>query len=401
MYSPGPSPSMMAQSQQLVKNATDPSLDAPDWTKNMDLCDMINSAKDDSEADHAARCIHRRLQESDARIISLALVLAETCMKNCRSFAKVVDQPFMDEMVGVTRGTKGRENGKEALRMIQEWAKGLPQKQGGHSAFHDTYRAMKARGVSFPETDQLDAIFDIPTQTDAVQRPRVDVEFSSKLEQDLHEVYEKIKLCREMLAESPGIASDDALSEVIGFLEACRDRMADVIEAGTLGMLNDGLLTQCFRVNDAIFRTLEAEKHGYRIPIEDDPNGMDDQFYVEPSSTLKQAAGMDTGGAQSSSILSSPGIPASPPPNYAPAQGYGVSPPYGSQHSPYGSQPPAYGTQPPAYGTQPPPPPHPISYTPPPPPPPPPAYTSPAPAPAPANDRGTSSGFGMFRGSRF
>jgi hypothetical protein len=35
----------------------------------------------------------------------------------------------------------------------------------------------------------------------------------------------KVKLCREMLKESPGIDEDEALAEVVGFLEACRDRM--------------------------------------------------------------------------------------------------------------------------------------------------------------------------------
>lgn len=73
-------------------------------------------------------------------------------------------------------------------------------------------------------------------------------------------VFEKVKLCREMLLESPGIQEDEALAEVVGFLEACRDRMADVIEAGTQGLLNEALLAKCFRANDAIFRTLDAEK---------------------------------------------------------------------------------------------------------------------------------------------
>lgn len=90
-------------------------------------------------------------------------------------------------------------------------------------------------------------------------RPKNDQEFS-KLEVDLLTVFEKVKLCREMLRESPGIQEDDALAEVVGFLEACRDRMADVIEAGTQGLLNEELLAKCFRANDAIFRTLDAEK---------------------------------------------------------------------------------------------------------------------------------------------
>ena len=90
-------------------------------------------------------------------------------------------------------------------------------------------------------------------------RPKNEKEFL-KLEVDLMTVFEKVKLCREMLLESPGIQEDEALAEVVGFLEACRDRMADVIEAGTQGLLNEALLAKCFRANDAIFRTLDAEK---------------------------------------------------------------------------------------------------------------------------------------------
>jgi hypothetical protein len=99
-------------------------------------------------------------------------------------------------------------------------------------------------------------------------RPKNDQEFT-KLEVDLLTVFEKVKLCREMLRESPGIQEDEALAEVVGFLEACRDRMADVIEAGTQGLLNEELLAKCFRANDAIFRTLDAEKVGVTIPYVD------------------------------------------------------------------------------------------------------------------------------------
>jgi hypothetical protein len=58
-----------------------------------------------------------------------------------------------------------------------------------------------------------------------------------KLRSDLAVVVDKIRLCRELLVESPGIETDEVLSEVVGFLEACRDRMAELIEAGTHGML--------------------------------------------------------------------------------------------------------------------------------------------------------------------
>jgi hypothetical protein len=64
----------------------------------------------------------------------------------------------------------------------------------------------------------------------------------AKLNTDMDVVTEKVKLCREMLAESPGIDEDDALADVIGYLEACRDRMAELIEAGTHGLLGEDML---------------------------------------------------------------------------------------------------------------------------------------------------------------
>lgn len=69
-----------------------------------------------------------------------------------------------------------------------------------------------------------------------------------------------MRLCREMLPESPGIKEDEILAEVIGFLEACQERMFDLIEAGTQGLLSEDIFELCLRVNDAVLRTLEAEK---------------------------------------------------------------------------------------------------------------------------------------------
>lgn len=67
---------------------------------------------------------------------------------------------------------------------------------------------------------------------------------TKKLDADLDVVVEKIKLCREMLRESPGIEHDDALADVIGYLEACKDRMTELIEAGAHGLLGEDMLSK-------------------------------------------------------------------------------------------------------------------------------------------------------------
>ena len=46
--------------------------------------------------------------------------------------------------------------------------------------------------------------------------------------------------------------------------------MPDVIEAGANGMLTEEVFSEALRVNDAIQRTLEAERTGTRIPVDDD-----------------------------------------------------------------------------------------------------------------------------------
>jgi hypothetical protein len=72
---------------------------------------------------------------------------------------------------------------------------------------------------------------------------------------------DKVRLCREMLLVSPGIeAGDELLADVVGFLEACRDRLSEIIEAGTQGLLGEDLFEQCFKVYDAVIKTLDSER---------------------------------------------------------------------------------------------------------------------------------------------
>lgn len=59
----------------------------------------------------------------------------------------------------------------------------------------------------------------------------VDVERElMKLKEDLETVMDRVRLCREMLPNSPGIREDEALAEVVGFLEACKPRMVRTVE---------------------------------------------------------------------------------------------------------------------------------------------------------------------------
>ena len=88
----------------------------------------------------------------------------------------------------------------------------------------------------------------------------VTVTDSDKLQRDLNVLAERNTMCQEILLVSPGIAKDDLLKESIGFLEACRDRMVDLIDAGAQGLLSEEIFALILKINDDVMKTLHAEK---------------------------------------------------------------------------------------------------------------------------------------------
>jgi len=180
----------------------------------------------------------------------------------------------MGDMVNLTDGKRGWEVRELALKLIQSWGIEFASKSDTLPLFHQTYTNLRVKGVTFPEADASVPIHTPPAATDpsAFSQPTQDEGKSAeaddleKLKNDLVVVEEKVKLCREMLPESRGIEQDEALSEVIGFLEACKPRMVDLIEAGMQGMLDEGLLGMALAINDDLIKTLEAEKNGTPLP---------------------------------------------------------------------------------------------------------------------------------------
>lgn len=137
----------------MVKAATDALRISPDWSKNLEICDQINLHRDNPEL--AIRAIRRRLTDNDQQTVYLALILLETCMKNCGTdFASYVDRSIMDEIVNIgAKGTKGVKNQEEALRLIQQWARIFEQRRSSFPLFFDTYMSLKSRGVTFPREE--------------------------------------------------------------------------------------------------------------------------------------------------------------------------------------------------------------------------------------------------------
>lgn len=141
----------------LIKSGTDSLLLGPDWSKNLEICDIITNTKEG--AFQATRAIMLRLQNSDENTVYLSMVIAETCMKNCGPrFAMSIDKPFMDILVTISKGGKNTKNGEQALLLIQQWGRAFESRRNVFPIFFDTFIAMKAKGFVFPKEEEQSSI---------------------------------------------------------------------------------------------------------------------------------------------------------------------------------------------------------------------------------------------------
>ena len=146
----------------LVKAGTDSLLIGPDWSKNLEICDLVSGTKDGPE--QGVKAIYRRLLDSDQNTVYLTLIIMEACMKNCGvHFAGAVNKALMDEMANIARGSKGINNASEALRLIQQWGRAFESSKRTYPIFFDTYFGLRSKGIKFPKEEEASSnIFDPP-----------------------------------------------------------------------------------------------------------------------------------------------------------------------------------------------------------------------------------------------
>lgn len=109
------------QTDKIVEAATSETLDAPNWSANLEICDMINSGRFNSV--DFIRSIKKRIMLKNTTVQYLALVLLETCVKNCeKAFSEVASERILDEMVKLIDDPQTIVNNRnKALVMIEAW----------------------------------------------------------------------------------------------------------------------------------------------------------------------------------------------------------------------------------------------------------------------------------------
>uniref|UniRef100_A0A1J3HLI6 TOM1-like protein 2 n=1 Tax=Noccaea caerulescens TaxID=107243 RepID=A0A1J3HLI6_NOCCA len=305
---------------KLVEDATSEKLEEPDWAMNLELCDMINQEKINSV--DLIRGIKKRIMMKQPRIQYLALVLLETCVKNCeKAFSEVAAERVLDEMVKLIDDPQTVVNNRnKALILIEAWGESTSELRY-LPVFEETYKSLKSRGIHFPgrDNESLAPIFTPPrsssipevdtTTTAAAQN--VNVQYNVNVE-ETKEAFDvarnSIELLSTVLSSSPQQEAfhDDLAITLVQQCRRSQTRVQRIIE--TCGE-NEAVLFEALNVNDELVKTLSkyeelkkpcaplAAPEPAMIPVASEP--VDSRVLAKEEESLVRKS--SSGGARGSS----------------------------------------------------------------------------------------------------
>ncbi|KAJ6855076.1 TOM1-like protein 1 [Populus alba x Populus x berolinensis] len=286
------------QADKLVEDATAETLDEPDWAMNLDICDMIDHERVSSV--ELIRGIKKRIMIKNARVQYLALVLLETCAKNCeKAFSEVAAERVLDEMVKLIDDPQTVVNNRnKALLLIEAWGESTSELRY-LPVFEETYKSLKSRGIRFPGRDN-ESLVPIFTPPRSVSAPEVDASLAQQIEYDIplqsftaeqtKEAFDvarnSIELLATVLSSSP---QQDALQDDLTttLVHQCRQSQLTVQRIIEKAGDNEALLFEALNVNDEIQKVLskyEELKAPSVVPVIPEPAMI--PVAVEPDSPV-------------------------------------------------------------------------------------------------------------------
>lgn len=258
------------QADKLVEEATAETLQAPDWMKNMQICDMVNLEQ--IAGQDIVRALKKRLAMKNSTVQLLTLSLLETCVKNCeKMFSEVASEKLLNEMVKAIDDPQTSSAVRDkALKMIESWGESTEELRY-LPVYEETYKSLKSRGIHFPgrDAESLAPIFTPPkvqssqpvnTETRATLMDAVswqnDNEVTLEWSKEVFDVARNsVELLSTVLTSSP---QQEVLKEelTLTLVEQCRQSQFSVQRIIERGGDNEALLFEALNVNDELQQVL-------------------------------------------------------------------------------------------------------------------------------------------------
>ncbi|CAN6709194.1 unnamed protein product [Malus baccata var. baccata] len=255
------------QADKIVEDATSEALEEPDWAMNLEICDMINTERVNSV--ELIRGLKKRIMLKNPRVQYLALVLLETCVKNCeKAFSEIAAERVLDEMVKLIDDPQTVVNNRnKALMLIEAWGESTGELRY-LPVYEETYKSLRSRGIRFPgrDNESLAPIFTPPrsvsaSESDASFSQQIPVEiaaqnFTAEQPKEAFDVARNsIELLNTVLSSSP---QQDALQDDLTttLVRQCRQSLSTVQRIIETAGENEALLFEALNVNDEIHKAL-------------------------------------------------------------------------------------------------------------------------------------------------
>ncbi|XP_073350802.1 ADP-ribosylation factor-binding protein GGA1-like [Pagrus major] len=343
-----------------INRATNPLNRDTDWSSIHAFCDQLNNDLEGPQL--ATRLLAHKIQSPQEWEAMQALLVLETCMKNCgkRFHSEVGKFRFLNELIKVVSpkylGSRSPEPvKKKVLELIYSWTLGLPDE----AKISDAYQMLKKQGIikqdpelppdkllNLPPPRPKNAIFEDEEKSkmlsrllnsshpedlkaanklikEMVQEDQKRAEKVSKRVNAIQEVKESVTLLTQLLQDYDSTASNHSNDELIQDLyQRCEKMRPTLFRLASDTEDNDEALAEILQANDSLTHVINLYKQQVKGEIVNGNNTLNTQKQTGGGTALLDLSGLDT------SPQSPPSFPEFPTPTdslNAPSQEMGIS----------------------------------------------------------------------------
>uniref|UniRef100_A0A8C4GWS4 ADP-ribosylation factor-binding protein GGA1 n=1 Tax=Dicentrarchus labrax TaxID=13489 RepID=A0A8C4GWS4_DICLA len=278
--------------------ATNPLNRDTDWSSIHAFCDQLNNDLEGPQL--ATRLLAHKIQSPQEWEAMQALLVLETCMKNCgkRFHSEVGKFRFLNELIKVVSpkylGSRSPEPvKKKVLELIYSWTLGLPDE----SKISDAYQMLKKQGIikqdpelppdkllNLPPPRPKNAIFEDEEKSkmlsrllnsshpedlkaanklikEMVQEDQKRAEKVSKRVNAIQEVKESVSLLTQLLQDYDSTASNQSNAELLQDLyQRCEKMRPTLFRLASDTEDNDEALAEILQANDSLTHVINLYK---------------------------------------------------------------------------------------------------------------------------------------------
>ncbi|KAK4277011.1 hypothetical protein QN277_015082 [Acacia crassicarpa] len=272
----------------MVERATSDMLIGPDWSMNLEICDILN--RDPTQAKDVVKGIKKKIGSKNTKVQLLALTLLETIIKNCGDIVHmhVAERDVLHEMVRIAKKRPDIHVRDKILGLIDTWQEAFGGPRARYPQYYAAYQELLRAGAVFPQrSEQSVPVFTPPQTQPLASYPQnlrnsdfrqdtaessAEPEFPTLSLTEIQNARGIMDVLAEMLnALDPGNKEGLRQDVIVDLVDQCRTYKQRVVQLVN-STFDESLLCQGLALNDDLQRLMaKHEAIASGIPAENQP----------------------------------------------------------------------------------------------------------------------------------